>query len=240
VSQPWTPAEVEAAVTAESYAQFAQKYPHRNYNSWEVKRRRARMEAEAPEVPRQVVPAAGVDYVGPKIAFWDLETTFSTQPRILTGAIADGFGQVTSFTLDTHPGEDWLDDSQLAVAIRDALEGYDIIVGWNSKLFDVPVLNGRLRYHALRPLQAQMHVDLMYYAGGQFMRIGSKSLKSVSEFFDSPNRKTPLSPALWDRADHGDREAYETIIEHNIADVLVTRDVWPHLQPMIRTIHRAG
>jgi hypothetical protein len=41
-------------------------------------------------------------------------------------------------------------------------------------------------------------------------------------------------------ADHGDMAAYNLIREHNVADVLVTRDVFAHLEPFIRTIHRGG
>ncbi len=85
-----------------------------------------------------------------------------------------------------------------------------------------------------------MHIDLMYYATGSFMRIGRKSLESVSTFFTSPNRKTPLNPHVWDLADHGDAASYALIVEHNIADVKVTRDVYARLAPFIRTIHRGG
>ena len=72
------------------------------------------------------------------------------------------------------------------------------------------------------------------------MRIGSRALDSVSKFFDSPHRKTPLSPLIWDRADHGSEEDMDLIIEHNIADVFVTRDVYAHLKPHVRNLHRAG
>lgn len=188
---------------------------------------------------RVPVPAAS-GYIGPTIAFWDLETTFSTQPRLLSGAIADGFGEVHEYNLYNFPGETWIDDRPLAIAIRDAIEQYSIIAGWNSKLFDIPVLNGRLAYWGERPARPHMHVDLMYYASGSFMRIGRRSLESVSKYFSSPNQKTPLSPMLWDRADHGDADAYRLILEHNRADALVTRDVYAHLAPHIRNIHRGG
>ncbi len=201
-------------------------------------RRQSDGEAKAPG-QRVVIPAAS-GYVGPTIGFFDLETTFSSQPRILTCAIADGFGRVTELNLDTHPGSDWLDDRPLSVAIRDALESYTTIAGWNSKLFDVPVLNGRLRFHGERPVNPQTHIDLMYYASGQFMRIGRRSLDNVSKFFQSPNRKTELDVQTWERADHGDRDAYQLIKEHNRADALVTRDVWAALGPMVRNIHRGG
>ena len=236
----WTPGALEA-VKHMKWESFNASFPEYSFDAFEVKRRRVKKgDAPEPEGAGLVPVPAATGYVGPTIAFFDIETTFSTQPRMLTTAIMDGHGDTQLFDLINSAGTNWLDDRELAVAVRDALEAYTIVCGWNSKLFDVPVINGRLAYHGERPLRLQMHVDLMYYATGQFMRIGRKSLESVSTFFKSPNRKTPLNPAIWDRADHGDMEAYDLIREHNLADVAVTRDVWAHLSPHIRTIHRAG
>jgi len=156
---------------------------------------------------------------------------------LLSSAISDGFGQVTLMDLNSHPGEAWIDDRPLAIAIRDELEKYPLIVTWYGKMFDVPVLNGRLSFWGERLYQPKLHVDLYFYSGGQFVKIGGRSLDSVSEFYNSPNRKTKLSTQIWDRADHGDKAAYDLIREHNIADVLVLRDVWPHLSRLIANIH---
>lgn len=238
----WTQEQTEAAKKwhrHEDWPLFNAAFPDITYNAWEVKRRRLE---KAGEISTELVPvASGGAYVGPSIAYWDLETTYSSQPRLLSGASVDGFGNLQVWDQREYGGrEDWLNDRDMAVAIRDYLETFDIITGWNSKLFDVPVLNGRLARWGERPLRAQMHLDLMYYASGQFMRIGSRALDSVSKFFDSPHRKTPLSPLIWDRADHGSEPDMDLIIEHNIADVFVTRDVYAHLKPHIRNLHRAG
>jgi uncharacterized protein YprB with RNaseH-like and TPR domain len=111
-------------------------------------------------------------------------------------------------------------------------------VTWNGKLFDVPVLNGRLIFHGLEPLPPTMHIDLMYKATGSSVRIGRRSLQSVSEYFGVPNRKTPLSVRIWDKAMAGDKLAYDLIAEHCDADVLVTRDVFAVLKPQITTVQR--
>lgn len=251
----WTEDEKDDAINM-GWSEFQVLHPSIGYDAWRHKRRALIMpETVAP--PTEVRVAHG--YVGPTIAFFDFETTYSTQPRLLSAALADGFGDVTAFVLHGEPGTssleceagcthgvttynlrngEWINDKLLANVVRDLLEDYSILAGWNSKLFDVPVLNGRLAFHGERPLRVQMHKDMMYLASGQFMRIGRRSLASVSEFFSSPHRKTPLSPGLWDRADHGDMEAYGQIVEHNIADVLVTRDVFAHLEPHVSVLHR--
>jgi uncharacterized protein YprB with RNaseH-like and TPR domain len=83
-----------------------------------------------------------------------------------------------------------------------------------------------------------MHVDLMYKATGSSIRIGRRSLQSVSEYFNVENRKTPLTVRVWDAAMAGSAEAYAKIVEHNDADVLVTRDVFNNLKPQIGTVQR--
>lgn len=235
-----SPAEAASLLSAEFNATISP-------DAVSSRRRRRKLAADLPKPEPLAVPASP-DYIGPTIAFWDLETTFGSGNRILCGSIADAFGKVE--TWDTRDLA-WLADdcticpagscdAVVSEAIRNALEGYTIIAGWNSRLYDQPVLNARLARHGLRPVNPQMHVDLMYYASGQFMRIGRRSLQHVSEVFRSPHSKTPLDEVIWDRADHGDTEAYDLIVEHNVADVLVTRDVYAHLQPFIRNMHRGG
>lgn len=235
------------------WEQFCAIHPEISFDAYRHKRR----DVPSGEVAPMVEAAKG--YIGPSIGFFDFETTYSSQPRLLSAAVADGFGDVEVLTLRgpsrteqmtceagcSHEvtyincaSDQWIDDSFLSMEARTMLERFTIIAGWNSKRFDVPVLNGRLAFHRYPPFRVQMHKDLMYLASGQFMRIGRRSLQSVSEFFSSPHRKTPLSPLLWDRADHGDAEAYDLIVEHNVADVLVTRDVYAHLEPHIQVVHR--
>ncbi len=216
----------------------------KSFDAWEVKRRRVVVANESgvdavvlagPGVmPEPILVADPTTFGGFSIGFWDLETTFSTQPIVLYGAVADVFGNVQGW----RKGKDITDDKALVKAAAMALTDFDIWATWNGKLFDVPVLNGRLRYHGLQPLPGVKHMDLMYYATGGSMRIGRRSLQSVSEYFDVPNRKTPLNVRTWDKAMAGSEEAYDKIVEHCDADVLVTRDVFRVLKTQIANIHR--
>lgn len=173
-------------------------------------------------------------FIGLTLGFFDIETTFSTQPIMLYGAIADSWGNVQQF----YKGRDITDDRELVNSYARALEEYDILVGWNSKAFDVPVLSGRLAYHRLRPLIKGKHVDLMWYSTGSSMRIGKRSLQSVSEYFNTNNKKSPLTVRIWDKAMSGSEEDYRLIQEHCDADVLVLREVFGSLKDQIQNIHR--
>jgi hypothetical protein len=209
-------------------------------------------------IPAAPVGASPDEYVGPIVGFWDIETTYSSQPRVLYVAVADAWGRVTEFALDDprYAGRDWFDDSRLVSCAARFIERFDNVMTWNGKLFDTPVFNGRLNWHRvmwerepdlypwvrdyrdLMPLDIHTHTDLMYYASGQFNRIGRRSLGSVSEYFDTEHKKPLISVEIWDRAAGGDLDAYAYCRERGAGDVLVTRDVYAVLKPHIRNIHR--
>ena len=179
-------------------------------------------------------------WVGLSIAFFDLETTSldASVGRLLCACIADTEGNVETFKITDYKGKSLIDDSKLAVAIRDRLEQYDIYCGWNSKLFDQPFLNGRLIQAGQRPLIKKMHVDLMYMATGTFVRIGRRSLENVAKVLQLPVQKEGLDKYEWSLAIAGDKPALDRIIEHCQADVLVLREAFHRLKVHISNIHR--
>lgn len=208
------------------------------------KRLRRLRAAPSPPVADEVglsVPDAGKDFVGIRTIWWDLETTGLTgiMGRVLCCSFADSWGNVKTFRYEDYPGTTIIDDGPLCVAIRDELERAGHWVTWNGKLYDVPMLNARLLKAGERPLRKDiLHTDLMYYARGQFVRIGSSKLVNVSEYIQSPHRKTPLEWATWQSAATGDRAAMDLVAEHCEADVLTTRDVFAVLVPHLTVIHR--
>lgn len=177
-----------------------------------------------------------------RVCFFDLETTDlnALMGRVLCCSVAGLDGKVKTMRADRAPykQEDLIDDSALVVAIRDTLEQADMIVGWNSKMFDIPFLNARLAKAGERPLHTHFNLDLMWYAGGASMRIGSKKLDNVAKYFNFTNQKTPITWEDWQRAGAGDKEAMSKVVEHCESDILVLREAYEHLLPYVKTIHR--
>lgn len=178
-----------------------------------------------------------------KIVFYDLETTDlkALMGRVLCGSfVTYASDDVVTLRADDpkYRSKDSIDDRKLVVAIRDILEEADMIVGWNSELFDIPFLNARLALAGERPFNPHFHLDLMWYSGGSSMRIGSKKLDNVAKFFDLDQQKTPITWKDWQRAATGDIEAMHMVVKHCEADVLILKEVYDHLLPYVKNLHR--
>lgn len=227
----------------EGFRLYRQLGGTRNYNGWEVARRRVEAPVDGVPVPStapMIVPMG--EYKGLTMGYFDIETTFSNEPVVLYAAVLDAFGRLQQFPC----GPDWTDDRELVRAYAEALSAFDILISWNGILFDIPVLNSRLAFWQAqdgkgpRRVDPNMHIDLMYYATGRFNRLGRKSLQNVSEYFEVGSEKTPLRIRTWNGAMQGKPEDYAKIVEHCDRDVQVLRDVFPVLKQHVRNIHRGG
>lgn len=197
--------------------------------------------SQAPVPPLPEGPDRRGDYVGFDFLFWDLETTDlrANIGRLLCASSVDQFGRLTTFRADRYQTRSRIDDSRLAVAIRDHLETADVWVTWNGKRFDVGFLNARLMKAGERPLRKDIkHIDLMYFAGESFTRIGSRRLDNVAKFFALPEQKTPLDTDIWANASAGDIPSLDRVVEHCEADVYVTRSAFARLKPHVMNVHR--
>lgn len=242
--KPWSASELldlQIYSRAEDWPAFHERHPERGFDAWEVKRRRISKpeEAERAVGPREhpiIHRAEGCVNFG--IGFYDIETTMSRWPRLLTTAVADGHGNWQLLDYYTHPGEQWWDDKALTEGVLEMLRPFNILVGWNSKAFDLRVINARAILHGLAPLRPQLHLDLMnvYKYSVNF---GSARLENIGEVFESEHHKIRVSPGMHQRAEAGDKEAYDVLREHNVADVLLTRDVFQHVRHMVTSMTKS-
>ena len=178
-----------------------------------------------------------------RLLFYDTESTnlAAAWGRILCASFATLQGDPYTFRSDRKKwqGKNLIDDGPLCVAIRDELEGADMIVGWNSILHDVALVNARLAQYGERPCHlgekhGTPHLDLMWYSGGQSMKIGGRRMDLVAKFFRLDHQKTPLDPETWQLAGVGDKKALDSVVTHCEADVEVLRALWPKLAPGVK------
>lgn len=177
-----------------------------------------------------------------RVVMWDLETTnlSALMGRILCCSFKPLDGDVYTFRGDEKPwkGRSKVDDSRLAVAIREELEKYDLVVGHNSRLFDHPMLDARLAKAGHRPFRKHFICDTRWYLNSGAMRIGSAKLVNAQKFFGLAEEKTEISWEQWQLASMGDKAAMDEVVHHCEQDVRVLEDVYKRVLPFVATIHR--
>ncbi len=103
-------------------------------------------------------------------------------------------------------------------ALEDALRGLDTLCTFNGEFFDLPVLR---RAFGVGLLERFRSLDLLI----ECRRVGiNGGLKRIEVGFQIPRRLRGVNGydamVLWDRWEHGDREALETLLQYNADDVL--------------------
>jgi DNA polymerase elongation subunit (family B) len=183
------------------------------------------------------------------IVGYDLECTHLKPNigRIICCSFKPLGGKVYTFSgLDKEfRQKDVHDDGPLAVAIRNELEKYDIIVGHNSRLFDTKFLNSRLLRSGERIKKQQYQVDTMW--AWRSKASAWSGLAAVQQFIDNDGpSKTVIDWRQWMRALGWDKELREAaaaeIIHHCELDVKVLERAYRFMveHGVIRGIRKDG
>lgn len=158
---------------------------------------------------------------------WDLQPEFG--PIICGVVISMPNDKVTIFRQDEYTkdgrADDMVDDEEIARDIRDFLKEHHIVCGWNSKGFDVPLLNTRLVKHGAEKLGRHLHLDPMYfYRGWRGLNPKSASLENVSSFYDY-EQKIGVDPDTWLRARLGNKAEMDQAVERCTSDVRMLKAI---------------
>lgn len=136
-------------------------------------------------------------------------------------------------------------DSKLALALREEIEKQDGIIGWNSKMFDLPLLNDRLLHGGLDPVEKRFHIDIMYQARAGRSTFTSSRLDWVAKALGCPYRKTSLDMTTWKLAEaealngfKSGSDNYQYIVDHCKADLKVTEWVYNKLKNRVMNINK--
>ena len=87
-------------------------------------------------------------------------------------------------------------DKAMCAAAAKMLGNADAWLTYNGKWFDVKLLNTRLLYWGLPPLEKQPHIDL-YQVLKHFVRTGSKSQAHILNWLEIPEEKMTVHPSAW-------------------------------------------
>lgn len=191
----------------------------------------------------------------PKIVIWDLETlpdpeavydrlpsigawpgrTFKAELHTILSFGYKIYGDKEAKCINAwEVGNSPSDDSAIVQMAYDILHDADEIVTHNGKSFDLKVLNTRLMYYGMPPLDTKIkHVDTKQVLKGK-LSLYSNSLKDAAKFFDVDDKMHWADKwSTWKRFAFG-RETEEDRVTMDLyckQDVEVLEQIWLKTRP---------
>jgi uncharacterized protein len=197
--------------------------------------------------PREAGNARAYEGTGCRTLFVDLETT-GLSGGAGTVAFLVGVGwfdagafQVRQFLLTSYASE-----RALLCAVADCFDATSLLVTYNGKTFDVPVMETRWMFHRMPlPLESVRHFDLLHPArrlwrvrdgaaeGDGCCRLGTleRVLCDVTRVGDVPGLEIPGRYFQFLRT--GDARPLEPVLEHNRLDLISLAAVAAHAVELV-------
>ena len=180
-----------------------------------------------------------------KIGFFDIETDgFKADfSGLLTWAIKELNGKTYTSVITQEELFTGKLDKRLVEEFLETIKNFNILVGYYSIGFDMKFMRAKALHYDLDfpgyALQKNsndkyyvkpelMHWDL-YFTVKRNLGISSKSLDNACDYLNISG-KTPISKSAWRAAKYGDPKAISLVLEHNIADVDITEQLFKKLQ----------
>jgi len=142
--------------------------------------------------------------------------------------------QILSLTDYSHYKRHPKDDSKLLKDLWDLMNEADIIVGWNSKAFDVKKINSRLLLHGFNPPSPYKQVDVMCEKK-KVAKSNSNRLADSAEEWGVGRKMDTGGFELWTGCMNGDPKAWAKMKRYCVRDVDITAKSYLFLRPWMTT-----
>ena len=124
-------------------------------------------------------------------------------------------------------------EKEMLIRIHEIIDDSDIIVHYNGRKFDVPILNKDFVRMGLAPPDSYQQIDLLQTVRSRF-RFSSNKLDFVSQFLGLEAKYQHKGMKLWHNCMRRDLEAWKEMRAYNIQDVLMLPDLYKKLLPWIQ------
>ena len=112
-------------------------------------------------------------------------------------------------------------DKRIVEMLCEELNQYDTIFTYYGTRFDIPFIRTRAIDNNIRfPFYREVSHKDLYYSVRSKLRLSSNSLLTATEFMGIRG-KTKLDPRVWRNASYGNSDALQTVLSHNVADVVI-------------------
>jgi hypothetical protein len=176
---------------------------------------------------------------GPK---WETNLIKEIKPGMIISYSAKWLGgkQVTRGLID-YKGykKGVVNDDRIIQDIHKLLDEADIVVGQNSKNYDVKFITTRILANGLPPPSPFKQVDTKQEAK-KYLRLSSNSLEDMSTYFGIGNKLHHEGFELWEKCMAGDERAWNIMKKYNAQDVRLTEQIYLKLRPLMKTHPNVG
>ncbi len=170
----------------------------------------------------------------PATAFiWDLKTRYVPIKHVIERGYILCFAarwqhqkQIQFYSVWTHTKEEMIQ------AAHDLIDEADVLLHFNGKKYDIPILNREFLKQGLKPPTKYKHIDLYQVVRSTF-KFMSNSMDSVCEELGLSRKLEHKGMELWAGVMAGKKEDQRMMTEYNKQDLEVLRDLYYSLQPWI-------
>jgi len=166
------------------------------------------------------------------IGFFDIETTeLDAETGVLLSYAfkrLDGGVVANIITKDEILSID--QDKRLVGDLVKHIREYDRLVGYYSSGFDLPFVRTRALFHGIDfPKHKEIwHTDLWQIVRKK-LKLKRNSMQRACDLLGIESKGHRFDIKVWRRALYGDKVALDTVLQHNIEDVLSTEELWNRL-----------
>ena len=168
------------------------------------------------------------NFPGYKIGYFDIEVDNLNADwgNMLTWCIKEkGTDKFYTSVITKEELFDETYDYRVVKELIDALSNFKIIMGYYSTNFDMPFSRAKALHYGLSfPSYGELYHWDLYYTVKSKLKISRKSLDNACDFLGIKG-KTPISKDIWRRARFGDEKSLEKVLEHNVADCIITEEL---------------
>lgn len=127
-------------------------------------------------------------------------------------------------------------DRAIVASLVERLKDYSIIIGYFSTGYDFPFTRAKALHYGLEfPGYGELYHFDLYYTVKSKLGLSRKSLDSACDYLGIKG-KTPIEKEVWRQAKYGDAISLHSVLEHNMADVEITEQLYKKLIPFRKWI----
>lgn len=124
-------------------------------------------------------------------------------------------------------------DKKMLRGVHKLLDEADVVVHYNGRSFDIPVLNREFLLHKMPPPAPFKQLDLLKVSRGTF-RFQSHKLDYVMKMLGHGGKIKHEGFQLWVKCMNNDSEAWDKMEEYNKGDVVGLEKVYYDFRPWIK------